>query len=178
LSRQKKLDPLAGAAPHYFEERVMTTAIAVIGAVGWLALTFGAAALGARFLPDEWYRQLNKPTWNPPDAIFAPVWALLYLLMAASAWLVWRRYGISGAPLPLTLFVVQLLLNAAWTWLFFGHHLILGALIDIVVLWVLILTTLISFWNVELWAGLLLTPYLAWVSFAAVLNWSIWRMNR
>ena len=59
-----------------------------IGAVGWLALTFGAAALGARFLPDEWYRQLNKPTWNPPDAIFAPVWALLYLLMAASAWLV------------------------------------------------------------------------------------------
>jgi tryptophan-rich sensory protein len=67
----------------------MTTAIAVIGAVGWLALTFGAAALGARFLPDEWYRQLNKPTWNPPDAIFAPVWALLYLLMAASAWLAW-----------------------------------------------------------------------------------------
>ena len=66
----------------------MTTAIAVIGAVGWLALTFGAAALGSRFLPDEWYRQLNKPTWNPPDAIFAPVWALLYLLMAASAWLV------------------------------------------------------------------------------------------
>jgi benzodiazapine receptor len=156
----------------------MTTTAAIIGAVVWLALTFGAAALGARFLPDEWYRQLKKPTWNPPNTIFAPVWTILYLLMAAAAWLVWRRYGISGAALPLTLFIVQLLLNAAWTWLFFGRHQTRGALVDIAVLWVVILTTLISFWNLEPLAGVLLVPYLAWVSFAACLNWTIWRMNR
>jgi translocator protein len=156
----------------------MTDIVEVIGAVGWLVLTFGAALSGARFPPDEWYHHLNKPTWNPPNAIFAPVWTALYLLMATAAWLVWRRYGVSGASLPLTLFMLQLLLNAAWTWLFFGHHRIGGALIDIVVLWVVILTTLITFWKLERLAALLLTPYLAWVSFATVLNWTIWRMNR
>jgi len=156
----------------------MTTAVEVIGAVVWLVLTFGAAALGARFLPDEWYRQLPKPSWNPPNSIFAPVWTVLYLLMAIAAWLVWRRYGIEGAGLPLTLFVIQLLLNAAWTWLFFGRHRLDIALLDIVVLWVVILTTLLSFWGLEPLAGALLLPYLAWVSFATVLNWTIWRMNR
>ena len=156
----------------------MTTTVAIIGAVGWLVLTFGAAALGARFLPDEWYRQLNKPTWNPPNSIFAPVWTVLYLLMAVAAWLVWRRYGINGALLPLTLFGVQLLLNAAWTWLFFGLHRIRDALIDIIVLWFVILTTLISFWKLEPLAGVLLVPYLAWVSFATVLTLTIWRLNR
>jgi benzodiazapine receptor len=155
----------------------MTTTVAIIGAVGWLVLTFGAAALGARFLPDEWYRQLNKPTWNPPNSIFAPVWTVLYLLMAVAAWLVWRRYGINGALLPLTLFVVQLLLNAAWTWLFFGLHRIRDALIDIIVLWLVILTTLIAFWRLEPLAGILLVPYLAWVSFATVLTLTIWRLN-
>lgn len=156
----------------------MTTAVEIIGAVGWLVLTFAAAALGARFLPDEWYRRLNKPAWNPPSSIFAPVWTILYLLMAAAAWLVWRRHGLGGALVPLILFVAQLLLNAGWTWLFFGRHQIRGALIDIAILWVAILTTLISFWRLEPLAGILLLPYLAWVSFAAVLNWTIWQMNR
>lgn len=156
----------------------MTTAVEIIGAVGWLVLTFAAAALGARFLPDEWYRRLNKPAWNPPSSIFAPVWTILYLLMAAAAWLVWRRHGLGGALVPLILFVAQLLLNAGWTWLFFGRHRIRGALIDIAILWVAILTTLISFWRLEPLAGILLLPYLAWVSFAAVLNWTIWQMNR
>jgi benzodiazapine receptor len=155
----------------------MTTSTAIAGAIGWLVLTFGAAALGARFLPDEWYRGLKKPAWNPPNSIFAPVWTILYLLMAASAWLVWRREGISGALLPLILFVVQLLLNAAWTWLFFGLHRTSWALIDIVILWVTILAVLIAFWELEPLAGILLLPYLAWVSFAAFLNWTIWRMN-
>lgn len=156
----------------------MTTTVAILGAVGWLVLTFAAAALGARFLPDEWYRRLNKPAWNPPNSIFAPVWTMLYLLMAVAAWLVWRRYGISGALVPLLLFVAQLLLNAAWTWLFFGRHQIRAALIDIGVLWVTILATLVSFWKLEPLAGILLLPYLAWVSFATLLTWTIWRMNR
>ena len=156
----------------------MTTTAAIFGAVGWLALTFGAAAFGSRFLPDEWYRQLNKPTWNPPNSIFAPVWTVLYLLIAAAAWLVWRRYGLAGALVPLILFVAQLLLNAAWTWLFFGRHQIRGALIDIVVLWVTILATLVAFWQLEPLSGILLLPYLAWVSFATLLNWTIWQKNR
>ncbi len=155
----------------------MTTTISILGAVGWLVLTFGTAAIGSRFLPDEWYRKLNKPSWNPPNSIFAPVWTILYLLMAAAAWLVWRRYGISAALVPLSLFVLQLLLNAAWTWLFFGRHQIRSALIDIVVLWILILATLISFWRLDMLAGILLLPYLAWVSFAMVLNWAIWQKN-
>ncbi len=156
----------------------MTIAVAIIGAVGWLVLTFGAAALGARFLPDEWYRKLKKPAWNPPNSIFAPVWTVLYLLMATAAWLIWRSYGINGALLPLALFIVQLLLNAAWTWLFFGLHRIRDALIDIMVLWLAILATLISFWRLEPLAGFLLVPYLVWVSFATVLTWTIWRLNR
>lgn len=156
----------------------MTTNVAIIGAVGWLVLTFGAAALGARFLPDEWYRGLKKPTWNPPNSVFGPVWTVLYLLIAAAAWLVWRRYGIAGAIVPLFVFVIQLLLNAAWTWLFFGRHQPQQAFIDILVLWVTILITLILFWRLEPLAGILLLPYLAWVSFAAVLNGTIWVKNR
>jgi tryptophan-rich sensory protein len=142
-----------------------------------LALTFAAAWLGARFLPDEWYRRLNKPAWNPPNQIFAPVWTLLYLLMAIAAWLVWRLHGFAGAPVPLTLYVIQLLLNAAWTWLFFGRHRIGAALADIVVLWLVILATLISFWRLVPLAGIMLAPYLAWVSFATALTWTIRRMN-
>ena len=156
----------------------MATFQLVIGAAVWLALTFGAAWLGARFRPGAWYRHLAKPTWNPPNSIFAPVWTVLYLLMAIAAWLVWKRAGVADALLPLTLFLVQLLLNAAWSWLFFGLHRPDAALIDIVVLWVLILATLLAFWSREPLAGVLLLPYLAWVSFATALNWAIWRMNR
>jgi len=156
----------------------MTTTVAIIGAMGWLVLTFGAAALGARSRPDEWHRRLKKPSWNPPNWIFAPVWTLLYLLMAAAAWLVWRRYGFGDAAVALGLFVLQLALNSAWTWLLFGRHAIRGAFIDILVLWVMILTTLILFWSLEPLAGILLLPYLAWVSFATALNGTIWRMNR
>jgi tryptophan-rich sensory protein len=155
----------------------VTTSVAIIGAVSWLVVTFGAAAIGARFLPDEWYRGLKKPAWNPPNSIFGPVWTVLYLLMAGAAWLVWRQYGIGGAILPLMLFVVQLALNTAWTWLFFGRHEIRVAFIDILVLWVAILTTIILFWRLVPLAGILLLPYLTWVSFAAVLNGTIWRMN-
>ena len=156
----------------------MTTFKLIAGAVGWIALTFSAAAMGAVFPPDEWFRLLQKPVWNPPSWIFAPVWTVLYLMMAAAAWLVWRQYGLRGAPPAIVLFIVQLLLNAAWTWLFFGLHRIGAALIEIVLLWAMILTTLISFWRLYPAAGMLLLPYLAWVSFAAVLNWALWRLNR
>ena len=156
----------------------MTTLQLILGAVVWLLLTFAAAAFGARFRPDEWYRQLAKPTWTPPGAIFAPVWTVLYVFMAVAAWLVWKRSGVAGAVVPLALFICQLALNAAWSWLFFGRHRPNAAFVDIVALWVVILATLISFWQLEPLAGILLIPYLAWVSFATALNWVIWRMNR
>jgi benzodiazapine receptor len=155
----------------------MTTVQAILGAVVWLAVTFAAAAIGARFLPDAWYQRLNKPTWNPPNWIFAPVWTVLYLLMAAAAWLVWRRYGLAGAFLPLSLFVLQLALNSAWTWLFFGLHRPQAALLDIGLLWAVVLATVITFWDLAPLAGALLVPYLLWVSFASALNWAIWRRN-
>jgi translocator protein len=156
----------------------MTIARMIFGTVGWLALTFGAAWLGSRYLPDEWYQNLNKPSWNPPNWIFAPVWSVLYLLMALAAWLVWKQYGWMGALLPLGLFVVQLLLNAAWTWTFFGLHRPDLALVDILVLWVAILMTLILFWQLVPLAGILLLPYLAWVSFATALTWKIRQLNQ
>lgn len=149
----------------------------VVGAVVWLALTFGAAAIGSRFLPDEWYRGLKKPAWNPPNWLFGPVWTLLYLLMAIAAWLVWREHGVLAAAPALAFFVLQLVLNAAWSWLFFGRHAIAGALVDILILWVTILITLVLFWRLVPAAGALLLPYLAWVSFATILNATILALN-
>ena len=156
----------------------MTLIELIFGGIGWLALTFGAAWLGSRFLPDEWYKNLKKPDWNPPNKVFGPVWSVLYLLMAAAAWLVWRGYGFSVVIFPLVLFVVQLFLNTAWTWTFFGLHRPGIAFADIVLLWMLILATLTLFWQFVPLAGILLLPYLAWVSFASYLNLSIWRMNQ
>ena len=147
---------------------------AVIGLVGWLVLCFGAAAVGARYKPGAWYAGLRKPAWNPPNWLFAPVWTLLYAMMAVAAWLVWREVGLSGET---ALFVVQLALNAAWTWLFFGLRRPGLAFADIVALWLAILATLLAFWSVRPFAGLLLAPYFAWVTFAAALNAALWRLN-
>ena len=150
----------------------------VVGGIGWLGLTFVAAFIGSRFLPDAWYASLKKPSWNPPNWIFAPVWTLLYLMMAVAAWQVWRIHGLQGAWGPLGLFVLELVLNCGWTWIFFGRHRPGAALIDIAALWVILLSTLIAFWRLEPWAGLLLVPYLAWVTFASALNYSIYLRNR
>lgn len=155
----------------------MGKAYSRLGLAGWLVLCFAAAWLGSRFLPGEWYKQLAKPSWTPPDQIFAPVWTILYILMAIAAWLVWRKAGFAAAALPLALFVIQLALNALWTWLFFGLEKPGFAFAEIVVLWVAIVLTVVAFWRQNSLAGALLVPYLAWVSFAAALNYCIWRMN-
>ncbi len=149
----------------------------IVSLVVSLIACFTAAFVGSRWLPDEWFKKLNKPSWNPPNWLFAPVWTILYALMAIAAWRVWEQAGLSAAPL-LALFIVQLIMNAAWTWLFFGRHRLDRAYADIVVLWILIAATLIGFWQVNPLAGLLLAPYLAWVTFASFLNLTIWRLNR
>ncbi|MEO6871252.1 MAG: TspO/MBR family protein [Chthoniobacterales bacterium] len=143
----------------------------------WIALTFVAPALGFRAKPDEWFASLTKPGFNPPSWVFAPVWTILYLLMAIATWLVWRQGGWERQTFPLSLYLVQLVLNAAWTPLFFGAHRIGLALIDIVLQWLAIAATLFVFARVDALAAWLFVPYLAWVSFATVLNFEFWRRN-
>ena len=126
-----------------------------------------------------WYKTLAKPNFSPPNAIFAPVWITLYLMMSIALFLVWKRgAATAGVKSALVLFFVQLALNTLWSILFFGLHQPMGAFFEIIFLWVFILLTLIAFWRTSLPAGLLLVPYLLWVSFASVLNFALWRLNR
>ena len=149
----------------------------VLTLVGWVLLCFGAAAMGGLFMPGEWYAGLKKPAWNPPGWIFGPVWTILYTMMAVAAWLVWRRGGFVAQRRPLTLFLLQLALNAAWSPLFFGSHRPGLAFAEIVLLWLAIAATLLAFRFTSRAAAWLLAPYLAWVGFAAVLNFTLWRLN-
>jgi len=126
-----------------------------------------------------WYKSLAKPSFSPPNAVFGPVWITLYLMMAVALFLVWKRgAATAGVKSALVLFFVQLALNTLWSVLFFGLHQPGWAFIEIVGLWVFILLTLLAFWRISLPAGLLLVPYLLWVSFASALNFTIWRLNR
>jgi tryptophan-rich sensory protein len=145
--------------------------------VGFIAVCFLALAMGAVFRPGHWYEQLAKPSWRPPNWLFAPVWTLLYLTTAISGWLVWRQTGFAGGVLPLSIFLAQLLLNAAWTPLFFGLHRPDLAFLDIALLWLSIIATIAVFHPISASAAYLLLPYLIWITFAAALNFSIWRLN-
>lgn len=144
----------------------------------YLLVCFGVAWFGSRFRPGEWYGRLAKPSWTPPNWIFAPVWIVLYVTMAVAGWMVWREAGLVGALLPLGLFAVQLALNGIWSWLFFGLHRSDWAFVDIVALWLAIAATIVAFQSISVPAAILLLPYLIWVSFALVLNFSIWQLNR
>jgi tryptophan-rich sensory protein len=150
-----------------------------LGLVAWMVTVALAAGLATLASIDaaEFYGRLAKPQWAPPSSIFGPVWTILYLLMALAAWLVWRSRGFAEAPVALTLFLVQLLVNALWSWLFFAWRQGLLAFVDIVVLLVLIVATIAAFWRIRPLAGMLLLPYLAWVVYAAVLNYSVWQLN-
>lgn len=151
--------------------------ISIVGLIIWILVTLAAGFVGSRFMPGEWYEALNKPSWNPPNSVFGPVWTALYILMGVAAWLVWRKVGFSGARFVLTLFIIQLVLNSLWSYLFFGIHRPELAFIDILVLWISILGITIGFWRISMLAGIILLPYLIWVSFASVLNFQLWRLN-
>jgi tryptophan-rich sensory protein len=150
-----------------------------VGLLGWLLASYLAAAVGAiaSIRAGAFYAQLARPDWAPPAEVFGPVWTVLYALMAIAAWLVWRVAGFRAARTPLVLFLVQLVVNASWSWLFFAWHLGGAALADILLLWVLVVATLVAFWRVRPLAAALLVPYLLWISFAMALNWSVWQLN-
>ena len=150
-----------------------------LGLVGWFIVSFAASAVGAvaSIQAKSFYGQLVQPEWAPPSYVFGPVWTVLYALMAIAAWQVWRSGGFHTNRVALSLFMVQLALNALWSWLFFAWQRGALAFADIVLLWVLIVVTLVSFWRVRPLAGALLIPYLLWVTFAAALNYSLWQLN-
>lgn len=157
----------------------MRTSEQLLGLAGWLAVACAAAAVGAAASIEAgpFYAELARPAWAPPGSVFGPVWTVLYALMGVAAWLVWRRGGFRAARGALTLFLLQLVPNALWSWLFFAWHRGALAFGDVLLLWLLVLATLIAFWRVRPLAGALLVPYLAWVSFATILSRAIWRLN-
>jgi benzodiazapine receptor len=147
-----------------------------------LGVTLVAAAIGGIVTArpvQTWYRTIRKPAWNPPDRLFGPVWTVLYVLMGLALWRVWRMgWGEPGVWLAVMLFLVQLVLNVLWSVIFFGLRQPGWGLLEIVVLWAAILATLLTFLALEPLAGWLLVPYLAWVTFAGLLNFTVWRLNR
>ena len=142
----------------------------------FLVLVALAAFAGSRFAPDAAYRQMRKPRWNPPDAVFAPVWTILYIGIAVAGWLVWR--AADGWSDAMTLWVAQLAFNAAWSWLFFGRHQLLAALVDSTLMLVAICGFIVVAAGLSPLAAWLFAPYAAWVAFATALNATLWRMNR
>lgn len=157
----------------------MTTPRQVIGLVGWLLVSFAAAAIGAVASLDAgaFYESLVRPAWAPPGWLFAPVWTALYVLMGVAAWLVWRAHGFRQGGNALALFIVQLGANALWTWVFFAWRQGAWAFAEVVLLWCLIAATVVSFRRLNSLAAALLLPYLAWVTFACALTFATWRLN-
>lgn len=149
------------------------------GLVVWLLIVFAAAALGAAasINASAFYADLAQPDWAPPAWVFGPVWTVLYALMGIAAWQIWLAGDAQGSKPALIIFMVQLVLNALWTWLFFGWHLGALAFLDTVVLLGAILATITMFWRISWLAAALLIPYLLWVAFACALNYMVWQLN-
>lgn len=137
-------------------------------------LVVAAAQFGATFSPDAWYAALAKPAWTPPDWVFPVAWTILYVMIALAGWYAWRAAGFGAA---VVLWLLQLAANAAWSYLMFGRKDITAALIDIGVLWVAILAFILAVRGASRIAAWLFVPYLAWVTYAAALNFEIWRLN-
>lgn len=151
----------------------------IAGLLGWIVVSFAASAIGARasISASTFYAQLTQPAWAPPAWVFGPVWAVLFALMAIAAWLVWREGGFAAQRNALVMFLAQLALNVLWSWLFFAWQLGGIAFAEVLLLWAAILLTIVLFWRVKPLAGALLVPYLLWVSFASVLNLTLWLSN-
>lgn len=144
----------------------------------FLAIAFVPSIIGESFRPDAWYEALIKPSWNPPNWLFGPVWTVLYTLIGYAGYLAWRSSTVGQRYVAFGIYAIQLLLNSLWSPLFFGYHSPSFALVNIVAQWVAISLNIVAFYRIKPAAGLLLVPYLLWVTFALVLNASIWNLNR
>ena len=142
--------------------------------LGFIAAAFLAAVPAGIWPPAEWYLSIAKPSWNPPAWVFGPVWSTLYVLMGVAAWRVWRGAHAERGT-ALSLWWTQLALNALWSPLFFGMRRLDFALLEILVLLAAIVATARAFWRIDRAAGVLLAPYIAWVAFAAFLNFTLWQ---
>lgn len=152
----------------------------IAGLLVFLVICFGVSVAGGAATASSvgtWYQALQKPPFNPPDWLFAPVWTVLFVMMAVAGWRVWRKHGLRGARAAMALFGIQLALNLAWSFVFFGYRLIGAALIEIVVLLVAIVLTTILLWRRDRFAGVLFIPYAGWVAFATALNFALWQLN-
>ena len=147
-----------------------------VGVFGVICLA--AASSGALFRPGEWYWDLTKPSWNPPDYVFAPAWLVLYCMIAYAAWRVWTQAAPGEALFPMAAFGVQIALNALWSALFFGLRRPDLAFVEVVCLWLSIVVMMVAYYGVDPLSCWLMVPYLLWVTFAGALNFTVWRLNR
>lgn len=146
----------------------------ILPLIGFIAVTAAAAAFGSTFQPGEWYEQLAKPDWTPPNWLFGPVWSVLYLMIAVSGWFAWKAQGFG---VLVAIWVLQLLLNAAWSWIMFGQHQIGIALIDIILLVSVSLLYVTLAWSKSGTAAFLFLPYCVWIAYATALNFALWILN-
>lgn len=152
----------------------------VLGLVVFLVVCLAVSGIGGAITATSvgtWYQALQKPPFNPPDWIFAPVWTVLFILMGIAAWRVWRRAGFAAGRNALTVFAVQLGLNLAWSFLFFGLQRVGLALFEIIILLLAIVVNTILFWQIDRFAGALFVPYVLWSTYAMILNISLWLLN-
>lgn len=152
----------------------------VIKAINSIALTVGLGAGSGYFTVKEiptWYAGLVKPSFNPPNYLFGPVWTILYILMGISLFLIWKQPPSPQRKKAITIYLIQFALNLAWSFIFFNQHQIFLAFLEIVAMWICILLTIIAFSKFSKLAAWLLVPYISWVSFAAFLNYHIWLLN-
>ena len=161
------------------EQRRLSRLKDAAGLAGWIAVCFAAAVIGGAATAGApgFFGELARPSWAPPAWIFGPVWTVLYLMMAFSAWITWRERAFREAPAAFAFFFAQLGANALWSWIFFSWRQGALAFAEILLLWVLLAATMDQFRRMRLAAALLLVPYLAWTTFATVLAFSVWRLN-
>jgi len=156
--------------------------VSIIKLIIFILISQAAGFLGSIFtIPSipTWYAGLKKPAFSPPNWLFGPVWLALFTLMGIASFLIWNKgVGKGEVRIALILFLGQLILNVLWSYFFFNLHNPLFALVEIIILWLAILATIISFYRLSQPAGIILIPYLLWVSFAAILNFAIFRLNR
>ena len=142
----------------------------------FLAIVFAVAMSGAIFRPGPWYEKLDKPGWTPPNWAFPVVWSILYVMIAIAGWRVFEAVGL--VALPFAIYGLQLIVNAAWSFFFFGLRRGDLAFVDVILLWLLVAANIALFYPIDATAGLLLAPYLVWVTIASCLNFSVWQRNR